>query len=196
MDQSPLLRFFLSAGFISPQRANDIVSHFRPRLLEKGEYFLRAGNTDHEYLFLQNGFMRSFAIDPEGNEVTTGFFAPGQIVMEVSSFFNRTAAMESIIATERSEGWYLHFDTLNHLFHSIQEFREFGRGILVKNYALLKTRMLSLITETAEQRYARLLHTNPEIFQQASLKHIASYLGVTDTSLSRIRKELAKKEGS
>ena len=53
--------------------------------------------------------------------------------------------------------------------------------------------MLSMITETAEQRYEGLLKSKPEIFQHASLKHIASYLGITDTSLSRIRKEYSKK---
>lgn len=53
--------------------------------------------------------------------------------------------------------------------------------------------MLSMITETAEQRYDTLLQNNPEIFQHAALKHIASYLGITDTSLSRIRKEFSKK---
>jgi CRP-like cAMP-binding protein len=53
--------------------------------------------------------------------------------------------------------------------------------------------MLSTITETAEERYVRLLESNPEIFQHAPLKHIATYLGITDSSLSRIRKEFSKK---
>jgi CRP-like cAMP-binding protein len=53
--------------------------------------------------------------------------------------------------------------------------------------------MLSTLHETAEQRYAHLLESNPEILQNAPLKHIASYLGITDTSLSRIRKEMVKK---
>jgi len=82
---------------------------------------------------------------------------------------------------------------LNKLFHELYEFREFGRHILVKGFAALKSRMLSMITETAEERYAGLLKTNPEIFQHAPLKTIASYLGITDTSLSRIRKEFSKK---
>ena len=73
------------------------------------------------------------------------------------------------------------------------EFRDFGRSILVKGFSSLKVRMLSMITETAEQRYDTLLKTNPEIFQHAALKHIATYLGITDTSLSRIRKEYTKK---
>ena len=54
--------------------------------------------------------------------------------------------------------------------------------------------MLSMITETAEERYANLLKNRPDILQQAPLKHIASYLGITDTSLSRIRKEFARYE--
>jgi hypothetical protein len=53
--------------------------------------------------------------------------------------------------------------------------------------------MLSMITETAEERYTQLLMNRPEIFQQASLKNIATYLGVTDTSLSRIRRDLSRK---
>ena len=65
--------------------------------------------------------------------------------------------------------------------------------MLVRGFAALKTRMLEVITETAEQRYGYLLKNNPEIFQHAQLKHIASYLGVTDSSLSRIRKEFSKK---
>ena len=88
-----------------------------------------------------------------------------------------------------SEMW----EQLNMLFHSLPEFREFGRSILVKGFTALKNRMLSMITETAEERYAHLLQNKPEIFQHAPLKTIASYLGITDTSLSRIRKELAKK---
>ena len=53
--------------------------------------------------------------------------------------------------------------------------------------------MLSMLQETAEQRYDDLIHSNPEILQNAPLKQIASYLGITDTSLSRIRKEFIKK---
>ncbi|MEO6631596.1 MAG: Crp/Fnr family transcriptional regulator, partial [Mucilaginibacter sp.] len=118
---------------------------------------------------------------------------PGQIVFEVSSFFNRTRSKENIQALTDCEGWFISFEQLNNLFHDLPEFREFGRGVLVKAFAALKNRTLMMITETAEERYAFLLKTNPEIFQHAPLKNIASYLGITDTSLSRIRKEFSKK---
>lgn len=91
-----------------------------------------------------------------------------------------------------SEGWCITYEQLNMLFHALPEFREFGRKMLVDGFSSLKTRMLSMITDTADERYAKLLVTNPEILRHAPLKHIASYLGVTDTSLSRIRKEFLK----
>lgn len=78
-------------------------------------------------------------------------------------------------------------------FHTIPEFREFGRLNIINNYGILKQRMLSMLQETAEQRYSHLIHSNPEILRNAPLKNIASYLGITDTSLSRIRKEFIKK---
>jgi len=83
---------------------------------------------------------------------------------------------------------------LQTLFHNIPEFREFGRMILVKGFIAFKQRALSLINETAEQRLENLIKVRPEIFQKAPLKNIASYLGITDTSLSRIRREITKKK--
>jgi CRP-like cAMP-binding protein len=154
---------------------------------------LKEGKICNEYFFLETGFMRAFAHDIDANDVTTNFYSDNQVVFEVSSFFNRTASKENIQATEDCAGWCITYEQLNNLFHSLPEFREFGRAILVKGFTSLKIRMLSVITETAEQRYDTLLKSNPEIFQHAALKHIASYLGITDTSLSRIRKEYSKK---
>ncbi|WP_431293338.1 hypothetical protein [Pedobacter sp. P26] len=79
------------------------------------------------------------------------------------------------------------------LFHSVPEFREFARAMLVKEFVAYKQRTLSMINKSAEERYANLVATNNEVFRHAQLKHIASYLGITDTSLSRIRKEFVKK---
>ena len=73
------------------------------------------------------------------------------------------------------------------------EFREFGRLKIVASYGQLKGRMLSMLQETAEERYTSLVTNRPEIFQQVPLKYIASYLGITDSTLSRLRKSFVKK---
>ena len=178
---------------ISAQKAAEIAEHFSPKNILKGDLFLKEGRVADEYLFLSSGLMRAFAIDPEGAEVTTAFFTGDGVVFEVSSFFNRTPARENIQALTDCSGCSLHYDELNRLFHSMPEFRDFGRQMLVRGFAALKDRMLSTITETADLRYEKLLLTAPEIIQHAPLKYIASYLGITDSSLSRIRKELSKK---
>jgi CRP-like cAMP-binding protein len=178
---------------VSASLVAEIVERFQHKLIARNEFLLEPGKVANEYLYLEKGCMRSFAWSTEGDEVTTNFFLHGQMVFEVSSFFNRTRSKEGIQALTDCEGWFLSYEALNGLFHGLPEFREFGRSMLVKGFADLKNRMLSMITETAEERYEQLLMNQPEIFQHASLKNIASYLGITDTSLSRIRKELSKR---
>ncbi len=192
MHNQNLIQLFYSSNLVSLSRAEEIASHFFQKIIHKNDFFLIEGNYCSEYFFLEKGFMRAFAHDTEGNEVTTNFYWDKQVVFEVSSFFDRTNSRENIQALTDCEGWYITYEQLNVLFHSLPDFREFGRSVLVKGFASLKNRMLSMITETAEERYAQLLKNNPQIFQHAALKTIASYLGVTDTSLSRIRKEFTK----
>lgn len=193
MSKEYLIRFFHNENIASAILRKEIADSFTPKLILKNQFCLTAGKICDEYFLLEKGYMRAFVHNTEGNEVTTGFYAPGQIIFEVSSFFNRSRSKENIQALTDCQGWYITYQQLNNLFHTIPEFREFGRSVLVKGFSVLKTRMLSTISETAEERHETLLKTSPEIFQHAPLKHIASYLGITDTSLSRIRKELLKK---
>jgi CRP-like cAMP-binding protein/ubiquinone/menaquinone biosynthesis C-methylase UbiE len=193
MSKKALEERLQKTGLVSASLVAEIVERFQHKLIARNELQLQVGKMADEYLYLEKGYMRSFAYSTEGDEVTTNFYLPGQMVFEVSSFFNRTRSKEGIQALTDCEGWFLSYEALNDLFHRFPEFREFGRSMLVKGFADLKIRMLSMITETAEGRYEQLLQEQPEIFQHASLKNIASYLGITDTSLSRIRKELSKR---
>jgi CRP-like cAMP-binding protein len=194
MSKEKLIEFFRNENLIPPLIRTEIADHFNSRIIPKNQFLLIEGKISDDYLFLEKGYMRAFAHDTDGNEVTTNFCYPGDIIFEVYSFFNRTRSKENIQALTDCEGWSITYEQLNNLFHALPEFREFGRATLVKGFAALKTRMLTMITETAEERYEHLLKNKPEIFQHAPLKNIASYLGVTDTSLSRIRKDLSKKQ--
>ena len=188
-----LIKFLLNSNLVSSNKAEEIAAVFTEKIIDKNDFYLRSGFPSNEYLLLESGFMRAFTFDPDGNEVTTAFYSNDQVVFEVSSFFNRTTSKESIQAISDCKGWMINYEQLNMLFHTIPEFREFGRFILVKGITTLKQRMLSMINETAEDRYDMLVKTNPEIFQHAPLKNIASYLGITDSSLSRIRSSYTKK---
>lgn len=194
MNKSALINFIEKIIPIPRQRVEEISAHFQQMHIKKEEYFIRAGKICNNYLFLEKGFIRAFTYDLDGNEVTTEFYSDNQIVFEVGSFFQKIVSKEDFQALEDSYGWFINYEQLQSLFHSIPEFREFGRMILVKGFITFKQRTLSLINESAEQRYETLIKLRPEIFQKAPLKNIASYLGITDTSLSRIRKEITKKK--
>ncbi|MDP1800994.1 MAG: Crp/Fnr family transcriptional regulator [Bacteroidota bacterium] len=193
MERQKLINFINQVLPIAPQKVEELASHFQAMHLKKNEYFTKAGTICNNYLFLENGFIRAFTFDLDGNEVTTEFYSNNQIVFEVGSFFQKIPSNENFQALEDCNGWYINYDQLQTLFHSAPEFREFGRMVLVKGFISFKQRTLSLINQSAEQRYATLIKARPEIFQKAPLKSIASYLGITDTSLSRIRRELAHK---
>lgn len=193
MSTSQLQQFLQSTGAISAAQAADIAAGFRPRQLARHEFLLEAGQVSDTYYFLTKGLLRAYALAPDGSEVTTGLAGPGQVVFEVTSFFNRTPSLEHIQALTDCEGWCLSYRQLNELFHARPEFREFGRGLLVLGYAALKARMLAAITEPAAARYDHLLRTHPELLLHVPLKYITSYLGITDTSLSRIRKASGRK---
>ena len=188
MTKEKLTLFLQSNGLISQAQAQDIVQNFAARSISKNDFLLQAGTVSDDYFFLDSGFMRAFAYDTEGHDVSTGFYASGQVVFEVASFFNRTPSSEYIQALTACQGWSISHRQMNALFHERMEFREFGRSLLVRGFAALKSRMLAMITEPAAARYERLLKANPDILQHAPLKNVATYLGITDTSLRRIRK--------
>lgn len=189
-----ILKSFIQDTFpISDYAAKLIADNFEHFILPKNTLTLKEGKINSDYIFLENGFMRSFVLDTDGNEVTTNIYKPKQMVFEVGSYFQRKPSNESIETITECSVWIGKYDSFQNLFHSLPEFREFGRAILVKGFIAFKERTISMINEKAEQRYEKLLTESPEIFQHVPLKHIASYLGVTDTSLSRIRKEFVKK---
>lgn len=194
MEKVKLESFIENTISIPKARIQEIASHFQPFELKKDAFFIESQKIAKKYLYLEKGFIRAFTFDVDGNEVTTEFYADNQIVFEVSSFFQNTPSQENFQALEDCVGWYIDFNQLQILFHSIPEFREFGRMVLVKGFISFKQKSLSLINETAEQRYENLLKKRPEIFQKAPLKTIATYLGITDTSLSRIRREMQNKK--
>jgi CRP-like cAMP-binding protein len=167
------------------------ISKFKQVTFEKNSFLLEEGKTANHYWFIQSGFIRSYVIDTEGNDITTNFFSVGDIVIDWPSFFLRNPTRENIQALSDCVCWQLDFETFQELFHSIRNFREQGRTTLVGSYFALKRHSISMIADQAKDRYLRLVKEKPHVVQNVSLKHIATFLGITDTSLSRIRKEIA-----
>ena len=166
---------------------------FTYKELSKNDFLLKENQISNETYFLEEGYIRSYVFDTEGNEVTTAIYSPLNFADNFLSFFKRTPSKENFQALTPCKTWVMSYEIVQQYYHSVPEFREWGRLLLLNNYATLQERMLGMVQNTAEERYTKLIETSPDIFQNVSLKMLASYLGITDTSLSRIRKEFSKK---
>lgn len=168
-----------------------ILSQFKKIEFKKNDYLVTEDKIANYYFFLESGFARSFAIDFDGNDITTKFFTQGDIIIDWHSYFLKAPCKEYIQATTACTAWKIFFDDFMKLF-KIESFREVGRTRLVNNYFQLKNHTVAMITDQAIDRYRNLVDSQPEVIHNVPLKHIATYLGITDTSLSRIRKEILK----
>lgn len=168
-----------------------IMDQFEEVHFSKNDFLIELNKTSAFYYFLEEGFLRSYTIDLEGNDITSKLFASGDIVIDWHSYFLKKPSREPIQALTPGKCWKIRFSDFMKLFH-IEAFREVGRTRLVQNYFELKNHSISVIADHAKDRYLHLLKEKPELVNNVPLKHLATYLGITDTSLSRIRKEVTK----
>ena len=166
-----------------------ILNQFEYITFKKNEYLIQKDKVSDFYYFLEEGYARSFVIDTFGNEVTTKFFSNEDIVINWNSYFLKVPSQEYIQAISSCKCWKITFINFMKLFH-IDSFREVGRTRLVQDFFELKNRSVSIIADQAKDRYLFLMKEKPDIIRNVPLKYVASYLGVTDTSLSRIRKDI------
>jgi CRP-like cAMP-binding protein len=190
MDEKHFLTKIFDEKNFKKEDLEKILSQYKRMEFAKNDYLVKQGTTANYYYFMESGYARSYAIDLEGNDISTKFFSSTDIVIDWHSYFLRTKCREDIQAVTPCVAWKITFDDFMKLF-SIEPFREVGRTRLVNNYFELKNHTVSVIADPAKDRYLNLLKAKPDIVQNVPLKQIATYLGITDTSLSRIRKEIA-----
>ena len=190
MNEDHFLKTIFKPENFTKEELESILNQFSKVEFQKNTYLIEEGRTASYYYFLESGFLRSYVIDIEGNDITTNFFAEGDIVIDWHSYFLKKPCRESIQALSSGVCWKISFQNFMNLFN-IEAFREVGRTRLIQNYFHLKNHSISIIADQAKDRYLNLLNEKPSIVQNVPLKHIATYLGITDTSLSRIRKEIA-----
>ena len=155
---------------------------------------LKEGQICGHLYFLNQGLMRFFVVGADGKDTTKFFTLEHQLFSSQQSFSTQAPATENIEALENSEIIALSHAHLQILYDEIPKWHTFIRRVLQEVNMMTERIYMESITTTAEERYRKLLRDEPNIAQRAALKHIASYLGVTPESLSRIRKKLAVHE--
>ncbi len=190
MTDHPFLKTIFDEKNFTKEDLENIFSQYKRVEFAKNDYLISENTTASYYYFMESGFARSYVIDLEGNDISTKFFSATDIVIDWHSYFLKAKCRENIQAVSACVAWKITFENFMKLF-KIEAFREVGRTRLVNNYFELKNHSVSIIADPAKDRYLHLLKTKPDIIHNVPLKQIATYLGITDTSLSRIRKEIA-----
>lgn len=171
---------------LSTQLEETISNGLGKKEYKKKDFLLKEGEISKYIYFLLKGTCRAFYFSDD-KEVTNWFMSDGDIVISVYSFFKQSPALENIEFLENAEVYCLSYQQLQEIYQKFPEFNLHGRIITEQYYMLSEQRNFAFKKQTAKQRYDTLLKQYPHILQKASLGNIASYLGISQETLSRIR---------
>ena len=180
--------FFSDYVQLPDAELEDIVSKFKKKKVKKNELLLVAGEVCKDLIFVQSGCLRLYYLQ-EDVEVSVWFALRHSSAIEIYSFISETPTNNYLQAIEESEILYLPKSALNKLYETHPKMQEMMRKFWEDVILHLLERFTALQRDSAEQRYLDLLN-KPELLQTIPQKYLASFIGVTPTSLSRIKKNI------
>lgn len=185
-----LKKFFNDYVPLPDVELDDIVSKFKKKKIKKNEFLLMQGEICKDLIFVQNGCLRLYYLQ-EDVEVSVWFALKHSSAIEIYSFISETPTNNYLQAIEDSEIFYLPKIELNKLYQTHPKMQEMMRKFWEDVILHLLERFTALQRDSAEKRYLDLLN-KPELLQTIPQKYLASFIGVTPTSLSRIKKNITK----
>ncbi|WP_121966477.1 Crp/Fnr family transcriptional regulator [Myroides sp. N17-2] len=162
------------------------------RMYKKGQLLLEEGERCEYIGFIQKGTLRMYITNEEGQEVNYVFFFDGNCVTDYEGILNDKKTILNIQALETTDIFLLHKDDLFRLYQSDAYWMDYRLKMVEGLYLKSRQRIVDLLYNSPEKRYVNLMEENPLIFEKISHKHIASYLGITKESLSRIKKRISE----
>lgn len=164
---------------------------FIPKKLRKKRYLLEDGDPCIYTTFVENGLLRSYTIDEKGNEHILQLGMQGWWVADLYSFLTGEPSEYNIEALEDSELLLITKPSWDLLLDEVPAFERYFRILIQNNLIATQRRLMGTMSSTAEERYQKLLQQIPDISQRVPQHMIASYIGVTRETLSRLRSQLA-----
>lgn len=184
------LRF---GGILNADSIQQILKTVVEKPLKANEHFLEFGQIAHEIMFVSEGIFRSYDIDNQGGEITKYFVRPNQFYADLESYYNLTPCENAIQAVTAAKVLVIKRKEWEKLNETIPNFYIYTKTI-IEATLLNKIKDNDFLNYgTAMDKYLELQKRYPEILLHVPQQYIASYLKITPQSLSRIRKELAKK---
>lgn len=189
LEDSKLFYYFNKWTSLTEDEEDLIKSAFETVSIKKKKDLLVSGQVCNYLYFITKGCLRSFFVDSKGVEHIYQIRMDNNWIGDIESYFSRKESKYHIEALENSELLRITVDRFEELLTEVPALERYFRIVFQKAYINSLNRLNATMWETAMDRYSGMLKENPEIFQRVSLVHIASYLGITPESLSRIRKQ-------
>lgn len=175
---------------VTDEEMNTILSYFKPIVLKKNELLLTNGQASQRTFFVVKGCLRIFFINEEGQDSTRYFAFENQFATALVSFITSEPSEEFIQAVEDSEVYYITHQNFYHLLDIIPQWEKFYRIYLEIAYVTNTKRLMSFLVQDALEKYRQLLDENPVIVRRLSNKMVASYLNISQETLSRLKSRL------
>ncbi len=166
----------------------EITNQFHPFSLEKKEYLIKAGEVAKSLVYIKAGYIRMFHSDIDGNETTVWIGSNDKFITAISSFVFQRPSFWNIEAITDCELLIIKRESHFHLCKKYREWLDFENFLLSQALASLEYRMFVQMNLSAQERYLEFFKKGPGIFNQVPSKHLASYLGMSPETLSRLRK--------
>ena len=189
MDQQLLKANLSRYTELSASELSFICEHYKEQEVSKGEYILRKGEICRFEGFVVEGCFRIYTIDEQGNEKILYFAAEDWWLMEIDSFVNQIGSELNIQAIEDSVIQCISWTDKERLYNEMPKVERLFRLMSQTAVAAWQRRLIRNHTMSAEQRYHHFITTYPKIALRVTNKHIASYLGITQEFVSKIRKK-------
>ncbi len=164
-----------------------VLSYFKTTTKNKNEILLPRGKNSQVSYFVTKGCLRLFYIDATGKDITRYIAFENQFATALVSFIANEPAEESIQVVENSELLYITHDDFRHLIKTLPKWRDFYTIYLEKAYVNNSKRLISFTTLNALERYKQLFKINPDIVKRLPNKVVASYINISQETLSRIK---------
>jgi CRP-like cAMP-binding protein len=179
---------------LSPEEMELIHHYFIPKKLRKRQYLLNAGDVCQYLAFVEKGLLRLFSIDDKANEHVIQFAMEGWWASDMASFLGGDDARYNIEALEESELLLLTKASLDELMDKFPKMERYFRLLMQNNIVAYQRRLTSSHSDTAEEKYRKLIKAYPDIINRSPQHDVASYLGITPETLSRIRKQISTRK--
>ncbi len=172
------------------EHSNQILKEYIEEIeYPKGHILLRAEKIEKNIYFIKKGIVRAYA-ETAGNEITFWFGKEGDTIISMKSYVENKKGYENIELLEDCELYVLKTRDLQNLFEQYIDIANWGRKFAEQELIKTEERFISRQFRTATERYIELMKNNPNLLQRVQLGYIASYLGITQVSLSRIRAKI------